>query len=113
MKKFILLLIVLLLAHATQYKAMKTPITSKFKFYKTKHHIVATKHSLLVQCNPNETCTQTFKHVDVLNYRKISNAIYLLNIDRNVDLFELSNYFSSLSCVKIAQPNFYHPRELR
>ncbi len=89
----------------------QTRSISKTKQYVTQSgKTLSFTNEIIVTCKKNTICLEDIKKMKLKNISKISKNFYLVKVDKNQNIFKLSQKLYDLPSVKSAQPNFIKKR---
>lgn len=71
------------------------------------------RNEIIVQCEKNFVCEDTLTLLGIENYTKLSDNFFLVYVQKNQDIFELSQKLYEESSIKSAHPNFVKQRVRR
>jgi hypothetical protein len=89
--------------------------TSDIVYYKTRNGSrIGVSNKILVKCKgTSEVCKKLFDMKSILKVEKISNTISLVTIEKDADIFEISNILSQKDEVAFAHPDFIKKKRRR
>lgn len=82
--------------------------------YQTKDgKTVKFKNEIIVQCEKNTNCEDKFSSLGIENFSKLSKDFFLVFVQKNQDIFNLSQKLYEEDSIKAAHPNFIKERVRR
>ncbi len=101
----------------TQNKALqlnKQDRNISLKYYKNKNdRVVGVDNTIIVKCLQQKDCISVINKYTNLSFKTISKDTYLISVDNQEEVFDMSVKLYEEGCFKYAHPNFYRQRELR
>lgn len=83
-------------------------------YYKTsKGHKIGVLNEILVQCKIGVNCKELLKKYDVSLVTTLSDTIFLVNIAKDKNVFEVSQELYEDNDVELAHPNFIKEKKRR
>ena len=87
---------------------------SSINYYKTTAgKKVGITDELLVQCKASVDCPKLFNTFNLSNYSKLSDTIFVVNVENGDNVFSLSRALFETGKLEFAHPNFIKERRKR
>ena len=84
------------------------------KYYKTVNgHKLAVKNDILVECKEKVNCREVLSFYPLVSIKALSERIFLVEVAKDKNVFEVSQKIYEDSDVKIAHPNFRKAKRRR
>ena len=95
-------------------KESRTIGSNSVDFYKTQNgHKVGITNEIIVQCEENINCVSLLERYSFSSISKISDNFFVVKINKNQNIFEVSQMLYNDAEVKLAQPNLIKNRKSR
>lgn len=83
-------------------------------YYKTSTgHKVGVTNEILVQCKADVNCTDVLAKYETLSVSNLSETIFLVSVDQEKNVFEVSRTLYDDRDIEMAHPNFVKAKERR
>ena len=84
------------------------------KYYQTsKGHKVGVKNDILVECKEKVNCREVLSSYPLISIKALSETIFLVEVAKDKNVFEVSQKIYEDVNVKIAHPNFRKEKRRR
>ena len=87
---------------------------SSIRYYKKSNsQIVGVSNSIIAKCLNTSECERVIKKYTTLKFTLISKNIYLIYLQNQDEIFDISVKLYEEGCFLYVQPNFYKEKKLR
>ncbi len=84
------------------------------RYYKNQNdRVVGVDNTIIAKCLQQNDCISVINKYTNLRYKIISKDTYIISVDNQEEVFDMSVKLYEEGCFKYAHPNFYRQRELR
>lgn len=92
--------------NGTKTKSINQTYDDVQEYTTTEGKKIKFRNEILVQCQTNSYCEDDFEELNLINYKKINETMYLIKLDNTQDIFFYCQKLYEQTDIKSAQPNY-------